>query len=83
MLVGHSYGRRIRRAERLHKLILIAGAGAGEFKLNAAYRLTFNLPLLRFIGLFTKSWLHAPLTRLFVPLSSIRTLNYVMKCQHN
>jgi long-chain acyl-CoA synthetase len=66
VLVGHSFGGAIvteyalKHPERIERLILIATAG--EFKLNPFFRLGLSLPvwLLRLIGPFTRSWLHAP-----------------------
>jgi long-chain acyl-CoA synthetase len=66
VLVGHSFGGAvatdyaIRHPERIERLILIATAG--EFRLSALYRLGLHLPnwLLRFLGVFTRSWLSAP-----------------------
>lgn len=66
VLVGHSFGGAIvteyalKHPDRVERLILIATAG--EFKLNPFFRLGLALPvwLLRLIGPFTRSWLHAP-----------------------
>lgn len=66
VLVGHSFGGAIvteyalKHPERVERLILIAAAG--EFRLNPFFRFGLNLPgwLLRLIGPFTRSWLHAP-----------------------
>jgi len=66
VLVGHSFGGAIvteyalKNPDRLERLILIATAG--EFNLNPLFRLGLALPawLLRLIGPFTRSWLHAP-----------------------
>ncbi|MFZ5884698.1 MAG: alpha/beta fold hydrolase [Chloroflexota bacterium] len=66
VLVGHSFGGAIvteyalKHPDRIERLILIATAG--EFKLNPLFRLGLSLPvwLLRLIGPFTRSWLHAP-----------------------
>ena len=66
VLVGHSFGGAVaaeyasRHPERVERLVLIATAG--EFKLNAFYRLGLHLPnwSLRIFGLFTRSWLSAP-----------------------
>lgn len=66
VLVGHSFGGAVvteyalKNPDRIERLILIATAG--EFKLNPFFRLGLALPawLLRLIGLFTRSWLHAP-----------------------
>ena len=66
VLVGHSFGGAIvteyarKNPQRIERLILIATAG--EFNLNAMFRLGLSLPawLLRLIGPLTRSWLHAP-----------------------
>lgn len=66
VLVGHSFGGAVvteyalKNPDRVERLILIATAG--EFKLNPFFRLGLALPawLLRLIGPFTRSWLHAP-----------------------
>lgn len=66
VLVGHSFGGAVvteyalKNPDRVERLILIATAG--EFKLNPLFRLGLALPawLLRLIGPFTRSWLHAP-----------------------
>ncbi|MCO6439116.1 MAG: alpha/beta fold hydrolase, partial [Phycisphaerae bacterium] len=66
ILVGHSFGGAVvteyalKNPDRVERLILIATAG--EFKLNPLFRLGLALPgwLLRLIGPFTRSWLHAP-----------------------
>jgi long-chain acyl-CoA synthetase len=66
VLVGHSFGGAVvteyalKHPERIERLILIATAG--EFNLNPLFRLGLALPawLLRLIGPFTRSWLHAP-----------------------
>jgi long-chain acyl-CoA synthetase len=66
VLIGHSFGGAIateytlKNPSRVDKLILTATAG--EFNLNWLYRLGLSLPvsLLRFVGRFTRSWLHAP-----------------------
>ena len=66
VLVGHSFGGAIatdytlNHPDHIEKLILIATAG--EFKLNPLFRLGLSLPasVLRVIGPFTRSWLHAP-----------------------
>lgn len=66
ILVGHSFGGAVvteyalKHPDRVERLILIATAG--EFKLNPFYRFGLGLPgwLLRLIGPFTRSWLHAP-----------------------
>lgn len=66
VLVGHSFGGAVvtdyalNHPDHVEKLILIATAG--EFKLNPLFKLGLNLPLsvLRAIGPFTRSWLHAP-----------------------
>ena len=66
VLVGHSFGLAVvteyalKYPDRVERLILIATAG--EFKLNPLFRLGLALPgwLLRLIGPFTRSWLHAP-----------------------
>ncbi|MBE0669100.1 MAG: alpha/beta hydrolase, partial [Anaerolineales bacterium] len=66
VLVGHSFGGAVvtdyalNHPENVEKLILIATAG--EFKLNPFFKLGLNLPVsvLRLIGPFTRSWLHAP-----------------------
>lgn len=66
VLVGHSFGGAVvteyalKNPDRIERLILIATAG--EFKLNPFFRLGLALPawLLRLIGPFTRSWLHAP-----------------------
>ena len=66
VLVGHSFGGAVvteyasKHPDRVERLVLIATAG--EFKLNAYFRFALNLPgwLLRLIGPFTRSWLHAP-----------------------
>jgi long-chain acyl-CoA synthetase len=66
VLVGHSFGGAIvteyalKHPDRVERLILIATAG--EFNLNPLFRLGLALPvwLLRLIGPFTRSWLHAP-----------------------
>lgn len=66
VLVGHSFGGAIvteyalKNPDRVERLILIATAG--EFHLNPFFRFGLSLPawLLRLIGPFTRSWLHAP-----------------------
>lgn len=66
VLVGHSFGGALAteyallHPERIERLILMATAG--EFKLNAFYRLGLHLPnwLLRLIGPMTRGWLSAP-----------------------
>ncbi|MBI5823135.1 MAG: alpha/beta fold hydrolase [Chloroflexi bacterium] len=66
VLIGHSYGGAIvteyalNHPDHIEKLILIATAG--EFKIKPLFKLALNLPaaLLRFVGLFTRKWLHAP-----------------------
>jgi long-chain acyl-CoA synthetase len=66
VLVGHSFGGAIateyalNHPECVEGLILIATAG--EFQLNALFRLGLVLPvwLLRLIGPFTRSWLAGP-----------------------
>jgi long-chain acyl-CoA synthetase len=66
VLVGHSFGGAVvteyalKNPDRVERLILIATAG--EFKLNPYFRFGLSLPnwLLRLIGPFTRSWLHAP-----------------------
>jgi len=66
VLVGHSFGGAIvteyalKNPDRVERLVLIATAG--EFNLNPFFRFGLNLPgwLLRLIGPFTRSWLHAP-----------------------
>ena len=66
VLIGHSFGGAIvteyalKNPDRVERLILIATAG--EFNLNPLFRLGLALPvwLLRLIGPFTRSWLHAP-----------------------
>lgn len=66
VLVGHSFGGAVvteyalKNPDRVERLILIATAG--EFRLNPLFRLGLALPgwLLRLIGPFTRSWLHAP-----------------------
>ncbi len=66
VLVGHSFGGAVvteyalKNPDRVERLILIATAG--EFRLNPFFRLGLALPrwLLRVIGPFTRSWLHAP-----------------------
>lgn len=66
VLVGHSFGGAVvtefalKNPDRIERLILIATAG--EFNLNPLFRLGLVLPvwLLRLIGPFTRSWLHAP-----------------------
>ncbi len=66
VLVGHSFGGAIvteyalKHPDRIERLILIATAG--EFKLSPLFRFGLNLPLwlLRIVGPFTRSWLHAP-----------------------
>ena len=66
VLVGHSFGGAVvteyalKNPDRVERLILIATAG--EFNLNFLFRLGLALPvwLLRLIGPFTRSWLHAP-----------------------
>ncbi len=65
VLIGHSFGGALvteyalNHPENVEKLILIATAG--EFKLNPLFKLALNLPtpILRLIGPFTRSWLHA------------------------
>ncbi|MBK9927640.1 MAG: alpha/beta fold hydrolase [Anaerolineales bacterium] len=66
VLVGHSFGGAVvteyalKHPDRIERLILIATAG--EFNLNPFFRFGLSLPawLLRLIGPFTRSWLHAP-----------------------
>jgi long-chain acyl-CoA synthetase len=66
VLVGHSFGGAVvtdyalNHPDHVEKLILIATAG--EFRLNPLFKLGLALPLsvLRLIGPFTRSWLHAP-----------------------
>jgi long-chain acyl-CoA synthetase len=66
VLVGHSFGGAVvteyalKHPDRIERLILIATAG--EFNLNPLFRFGLSLPawLLRLIGPFTRSWLHAP-----------------------
>src|SRR5512139_2378602 len=66
VLVGHSFGGAVvteyalKNPDRVERLVLIATAG--EFNLNPLFRFALNLPiwLLRLIGPFTRSWLHAP-----------------------
>lgn len=66
VLVGHSFGGAVvtdyalNHPDHIEKLILIATAG--EFRLNPMFRLGLSLPMsvLRVIGPFTRSWLHAP-----------------------
>jgi len=66
VLIGHSFGGAVvteyalKNPDRIDRLILIATAG--EFNLNPLFRLGLALPvwLLRLIGPFTRSWLHAP-----------------------
>jgi len=66
VLVGHSFGGAVvteyalKNPDRIDGLILIATAG--EFNLNFLFRLGLAFPawLLRLIGPFTRTWLHAP-----------------------
>lgn len=66
VLVGHSFGGAVvtdyalNHPANVEKLILIATAG--EFKLNAFFKLGLHLPtsVLRLIEPFTRQWLHAP-----------------------
>lgn len=66
VLIGHSFGGAIateyavHHPERVERLVLIASAG--EFKLQALFRLGLNMPnwSLRLVGLFTRKWLSAP-----------------------
>jgi long-chain acyl-CoA synthetase len=66
VLVGHSFGGAVvteyalKHPDRVERLILIATAG--EFNLRPLFRFGLGLPswLLRLIGPFTRSWLHAP-----------------------
>ena len=66
ILIGHSFGGAVVteyaliHPDRIERLILIATAG--QFNLNPFFRLGLALPawLLRLIGPFTRSWLHAP-----------------------
>lgn len=66
VLVGHSFGGAVvteyalNHPENVERLILIAAAG--EFRLAPLFKLGLNLPasVLRIIGPFTRSWLHAP-----------------------
>ena len=66
VLVGHSFGGAVaaeyavKHPDRVENLVMIATAG--EFKLNAFYRLGLHMPnwFLRIFGLFTRSWLSAP-----------------------
>ncbi|HQX17870.1 MAG TPA: alpha/beta fold hydrolase [Anaerolineales bacterium] len=65
ILVGHSYGGAIvteyalKNPSRVERLILIATAG--QYKLRPLFRSALSLPVsvLRWIGPFTRSWLHA------------------------
>ncbi|MGH8244945.1 MAG: alpha/beta fold hydrolase, partial [Gammaproteobacteria bacterium] len=66
VLIGHSFGGALateyalKHPERVERLILMATAG--EFKLNALYRLALRLPawVLRLVGPSTRGWLSAP-----------------------
>ena len=66
VLVGHSFGGAVvteyalKNPDRVERLVVMATAG--EFNLNPLFKLGLNLPgwLLRLIGPFTRSWLHAP-----------------------
>lgn len=66
VLIGHSFGGAIvtdyaiNHPGHVEKLILIATAG--EFKLNPFFKFGLSLPgsILRMIGPFMRSWLHAP-----------------------
>lgn len=66
VLVGHSFGGAIateyalRHPDQVERLVLISTPG--EYRLHAAYRVLFRLPLplLRLAEPFTRPWLHAP-----------------------